>query len=428
MDDIKKGGFFFLVKIAYRNIFRNFRRSTLCMIAISIAVFVSIFLSGFMEGMIDALKGDIISYETAHLSINSMDYENKKIFNPVWFPLETGEPLDETLKKISEVNGVEKVIPKIKTYASVQDNFVKNAVIWGIDIKDEIAFHKKTKLAYFNQRTKDANDCLVDGRLPDNGKNECIVGIDLAKKMKVRVGDKITMKLISSQLSDKFIKPEIVGIFDFDFNEIDRTYIIMPFDKIQKILNLTDKTTMLFVYADNIKKTDVISNSIKEMYGGDEIKINKWNEHYWMVFLKGINVMMSIIYIAFFIVASFLIINTIIMAIHERMKEIGMMGALGMNRREIVIVFFNEAVILSLFGSLIGVIVGGGLTFLISLFPIDASAMTGNSMPISNTLYVKFSFLILLTGFLYGLGVSTVCTIFPSLKAAFVEPVEALRR
>jgi putative ABC transport system permease protein len=135
--------------------------------------------------------------------------------------------------------------------------------------------------------------------------------------------------------------------------------------------------------------------------------------------------------LVFLIVASFLIVNTVVMIIHERIKEIGMMGSLGMTRGEIVRVFFFESVFLSILGSLAGVILGGIVTFVGSLFPMDFNAMMGGGMkdyPISGTLFLEFGPGILAMGFFFGVIIASICTLFPSLKSAFVEPVEALRR
>jgi putative ABC transport system permease protein len=422
----KKGGLMFLVKIAYRNIYRNKRRSILCMVATSLAVFAMIFLSGFMQGMVDSIITGVIGYETAHITINSVDFEKKKVFNPTWYPID--RDLDEMEVKISGIDGVSRVFPRIKTYATVKDNLVKNAVVWGIDMRQELDFQNRTKLTFFNQKTKNADDCLVAGRLPQKDENECIIGYELAKKMGVGIDDKITLKIISSQMSEKFIKPRIVGIFDFDYYDIDKNYVIVPFDRLQRIVNLTGRTQALFVYIGDVSRTDEIKNAIENTIGSDDIVITRWKDQSWVVIMDQMNVMMVILYIAFLVVASFLIINTILMVIHERMKEIGMMGSLGMNRIEIVLVFFFEAVLLSFFGSALGMIAGGLLTLTGSFFPIDTSMFTGNTFSVSNTIFIKFSVTILGTGFLYGLVVSAVCTIFPSLKAAFVEPVEALRR
>jgi putative ABC transport system permease protein len=130
-------------------------------------------------------------------------------------------------------------------------------------------------------------------------------------------------------------------------------------------------------------------------------------------------------------VASFLIINTVVMIIHERIKEIGMMGSLGMTRREIVEVFFFEAFFLSAIGAFAGVVLGGILTGVGQFFPIRWMAMTGSSfieIPASNALFLNFSPIALLRAWFMGVVVASIFTLIPSLKSAFVEPVEALRR
>jgi putative ABC transport system permease protein len=147
-----------------------------------------------------------------------------------------------------------------------------------------------------------------------------------------------------------------------------------------------------------------------------------------MTLMQSMDITMTIIYVVFLVVASFLIINTIIMVIHERIKEIGMMAALGMTRGEIVRVFFLESLILSGLGSLAGALASGLATFLASRVPFDIGSYMEDMMAMNNTLFVTFSPAIIGQGLLYGLLVSGVCTIFPSLRSAFIEPVEALRR
>jgi putative ABC transport system permease protein len=137
------------------------------------------------------------------------------------------------------------------------------------------------------------------------------------------------------------------------------------------------------------------------------------------------------LFFIFLIVASFLIINTVTMIIHERIKEIGMMGSLGMTRAEIVKVFFFESVFLAAIGALAGVIAGGLIAGIGSNFPIRMGDMYGNTfseMPLSNAIFFVFSPFLLARAWLMGVLVASVFTLIPSLKSAFVEPVEALRR
>jgi ABC-type lipoprotein release transport system permease subunit len=127
----------------------------------------------------------------------------------------------------------------------------------------------------------------------------------------------------------------------------------------------------------------------------------------------------------------FMIINTVTMIIHERIKEIGMMGCLGMARAEIVKVFFFESLFLAAIGALFGVIAGGVLSGILSNFPIRLGDMYGNTLseaPVSGTVFFRPSFIRILQAWLIGVVVASVFTLIPSLKSAFVEPVEALRK
>jgi putative ABC transport system permease protein len=139
----------------------------------------------------------------------------------------------------------------------------------------------------------------------------------------------------------------------------------------------------------------------------------------------------TMIFLVFLIVASFLIINTVVMIIHERIKEIGMMGCLGMTRAEIVKVFFFESLFLAMFGAFAGVIVGGVIAGIGSVYPIRMGDMYGDTfseMPLGNAIFLGLSPFIIIRAWLLGVVVASLFTLIPSLKSAFVEPVEALRR
>jgi len=86
--------------------------------------------------------------------------------------------------------------------------------------------------------------------------------------------------------------------------------------------------------------------------------------------MKMVEPIYMVMFLVFIIVASFLIINTVVMIIHERIKEIGMMGCLGMTRGEIVKVFFFESIFLAAFGAFAGILIGGIITGIFSQNPI----------------------------------------------------------
>ncbi len=411
-----------LLLIAYRNLNRNRRRTILCVVAVALAVFFNIFMQSWIEGMYKSIEEVVQTFETGHLQLVSKGFEEEKEYLPVQFPLEDGKAVEDLVSRIETLPGVKAALPRIVTYASLFDSVVKHAIVWGIEGERELSLHPLN--------LTERGSGMVEGRFPRKGENACAVGVGFAGKAGIRVGDRLPFKMVSAQFSDKFWNPEVVGIFKFDYRKYDEGVILVPFDRLQRILVLGEGTQQLFIYLEDAAYVEEMKQPIQALLGEGSV-IHSWKENYWVAYLRNSTFLFVIIFSVFQIVASFLIINTIVMVIHERIKEIGMMGALGMTRGEIVQVFFFEAVLLSVFGAFAGSLLGGIVTWIGSLFPLDMEMFTGGGMkdfPISGTLILTFSVQILGKGFLFGVVVSALCTLFPSLKSAFIEPVEALRR
>lgn len=418
----KTGGLGALMTVAYRNIWRNGRRTALCVTAIAIAVFFNIFMQAWIEGMLDGIEEVVRTYETGHVNVVSDAFERDKEYYPVQYPIADGRAAEELIAAVESLPGVKAALPRITSYATLFDSTVKHALLWGIDIEKELTVN------IFNLTDRD--DGLKEGRFPMKGAAECAIGSVFARKTGLKVGDKLPMKTVSAQFSDKYFSPVVVGVFEFDYRKYDEDIIIVPFDKLSRLLVLGSGTQQLFIYADDVSQTARIKKDVAALLGKGNV-VREWLDNYWVALLKQSTFLFFIVFGVFQVVASFLIINTVLMVIHERIKEIGMMGALGMTRREIVSVFFLEAVYLSVFGALIGCAVGGAASWIGSLFPIDLDLFTGGGMkdmPVSGTIFIKFAPGIIAGGFAFGVAVSAACTLIPSMKSAFIEPVEALRR
>lgn len=417
-----RGGLAALATVAYRNIWRNGRRTALCVIAVAVAVFFNIFMQSWIQGMLGSIEEVVRTYETGHVNVVSEGFEAEKEYCPVQYPVAEDRSLSELTAELEALPGVKAVLPRITAYASLFDSTIKHAVLWGVDME------KERKVNLFN--LTDRSDGLVSGRFPGAGANECAVGTEFARKAGITIDDPLPLKTVSAQFSDKYWNPVVVGIFEFDYQKFDEDMIIVPFDRLQRILVLDDRTQQLFIYGEDVAETRALKSRVAAAVGPGQV-VREWADSYWVTMMRQSNIIYVIIFAVFQIVAGFLIINTVLMVIHERIKEIGMMGALGMTRAEIVTVFFLEAVFLSVFGAAVGTAVGGAASWLGSLFPIDLETFTGGGMkefPMARTIFIAFSPAILIQGFLFGVGVSAACTLIPSLKSAFIEPVEALRR
>ncbi len=411
-----------LAVIAYRNTLRNGRRTALCVAAVAIAVFFNIIMQAWITGMIAGIEEVVRTYETGHVNVVTEGFEAEREYYPVQYPVADGRSAARLAAELGTIPGVRAVMPRITAYATLFDSTVKHALLWGIDAAAE------TRINHFNLTDRD--DGLREGRYPAPGTNEAAVGSEFARKTGLKVGDPLPLKTVSAQFSDKYWNPVIVGIFTFDYRRYDEEVVIVPLDRLQRILVLGEGTQQLFIYADAAGRSALIKERVAALLGPGHV-VKAWTDNYWVAVMRQSTFLYVIIFGVFQVVASFLIINTVLMVIHERIKEIGMMGALGMTRTEIVAVFFLESVLLSVFGSLVGAAVGGTVSLIGSRFPIDMNTFTGGGMkdmPISGTIFIAFSPLIIAQGFGFGVLVSSACTLIPSLKSAFIAPVEALRR
>ncbi|MDR2759067.1 MAG: ABC transporter permease [Spirochaetaceae bacterium] len=419
----KRGGTGALITIAFRNIFRNLRRTMFCVAAVGIAVFFIVFYSSLIDGLLKGMHEVVQIFELGHVRAVSAQYEAESEYSPVQYPVAEGKSLDAVMGRIKKIPGVRAVFPRISAYATLQESLVKHAALWGMNMTEETAVN------HFNLTNRD--DGLLEGHWPAPDSNECAIGLRFAEKAGLNIGDRIPLKTVSAQFSDKMWAPVVSGIYYFEYAKADAETIIVDFSRLQRLLVLDDAAQQIIVYADSEEQSGRIAAEMEKIFGPDDV-VTEWRDQYWIVMMDMYEPIFYVIYLVFLVVACLLIVNTITMIIHERIKEIGMMGSLGMTRAEIVRVFFFESVFLAMAGATAGVILGGIATGIGQFFPLRLSAFYGEStfaeMPMANALFFEFSFVNLLRSWLMGVLVASLFTLFPSLKSAFVEPVEALRR
>jgi putative ABC transport system permease protein len=363
-------------------------------------------------------------YDLGHVNVVSAQYEAESEYMPVQYPVGgIDADWEELAASIKEKNpDVSAVLPRISSMATLQESSIKHAVLWGLDIENEM------KINHFNLTNN--SDGLIKGGYPRPDSNECAIGYVFAQKSGLGIGDRLQLKTISAQFSEKIWDPVITGIFNFDYIRFDEQYVIVDFKRLQRLLSLDKGTQSLVIFSGDEKQSASIAAGVQELLGQDSV-VKSWDDNYWAAVMKAAMPAYTIVFLIFLIVASFLIINTVVMIIHERIKEIGMMGCLGMTRAEIVRVFFFESLFLAAFGALAGVLIGGLLTGIGQYFPIRMGDLYGNTfseMPMSNSIFFQFSISRMLMAWFLGVGIASLFTLIPSLKSAFVEPVEALRR
>jgi len=404
-------------KIAFRNIKRNKRRSILSGSAIAVATMVIVLMFSLINGMLVDIEWNVTSYVTGHVRVRNIEYDKNEMFNPLHLNISGAE---QRIREIDAIPEVSIVAPRITFPGMVyrgEDSYKMQGV--GVDFTKELEFQNLA-------------EHVVEGRIAEAGKNEVLMGFGLAKNMDLTIGDKFTVLTSTVYRGSNGMTFTVVGLVNFVISGMNTTTFYAPIDRVQRLVKADDAVTELLIKipdGDNTKTAAAAVQAVLDKDGSSELIVKPFQElsftYSWIELAQNIYNIMALV---FFILASSVIINTTMMVIFERMKEIGTVGAMGMTGGEIQKLFFLEAFYIGLLGALAGVILGIGLTIPLSITGIDLSAsMEGIDFDISNIIYPKLSLRSTLFVYIYSVAVSSLATILPTRKAAHIEPVEALR-
>ncbi len=416
----------FLWNLAKKNLSRSRIRTSISIIAIAIAIIVVVFARGLINGVLESFLENHIHYKAGHTRVIDKEYTLKERLMSLNYTLDgfNGEGYSEMSEKLKSVEGVEQVVPRLKFGAmvSLEDELV-GMMGWGVDPAEEIEF-------------MDINKRIIEGRMVQEGNKEIVMGAGLLKKIGREVGEKVTILYTTPFGSFKGSTFQIVGKYQSDIQALNDKLFFLPLGQAQRILEMPGEVTELLLITSNYNKIDLVLPGLNELFSREDesgkYAVQPWNKGYDMVDLLNYKVTIyNAIYIFIIILACFVLVNTLIMIVNERTREIGMMSALGLKGREILVLFTMEGVMIGILGSAIGTVLGGILTKIFSIVGIDYSAAyegaESTDLLINPIYYTVFNLENLIFCFTLGVVIVTIACIIPARKAANLEPTEALR-
>ncbi|MBU0573880.1 MAG: ABC transporter permease [Candidatus Margulisbacteria bacterium] len=409
-----------MFKIALRNIFRNKRRSILTGLSISVAVMIAVYLWSLISGIMDDMFDNMIRLNVGHVRILNKDYIKRERM----LPLEANIPnYLEAEKVIAEDPDVTLSVGRIK-FGVLLENEGNNKPVFGTGI-----------VPAAESRISNLDKKIVEGRMIEDDQEEMNIGVNMAQDLGLKLGDTLTVVTQTAYGSITAMNLKIVGIFSFGVQSIDKTTFYMPLSKAQQLLDLSNSVTEIFVYVKDKNKAPqaarTIQAALEKAYPG-QYTAQAWQDQDILYFYMTIarNVYGGLYFLVLFL-ASFTILNTMFMSVLERTKEIGMMKSLGMKNRQVMGVVLLEALLIGTIASFIGAIWGAGVSYYLAVVGIDFTAtfekMGTLNFPLSYVYRAIFSWGIIFFGFCMGVLFSLLAAIPPAIRAAQMEPTEALR-
>ncbi len=402
-----------LFSISWRNVWRNKLRSSVIIIAIALGICAGIFSTAFYKGMADQRIEKAIKTEISHIQIHKHTFRQA---NDITRYMTDVSSLTEKISQVDQVRGAS---GRIIIYSLVSSAETAAGVkILGIKPEKE-------------QKVTNLHTKLVDGHyFNEDKRNAIVVGRKLTEKLQVKMGSKVVLSLQDIDNNLVYGAFRIVGIFDTANSGFDESNVFVKYEDLQRLMNLPENTAHeIAVLTEENEVVDQVKNRMDEITG--DLEILSWTElSPEMNYLtEAMDLYMYIFIVIILFALLFGIINTMLMVVLERVKEIGMLMAIGMNRLRVFTMIVLESIFLSLTGGVLGVLFGAAVSVYFQTHRIDLSMWGQVYQDLGYDPYVytslEFSLLVNVTLLIIVTGI--IAALYPAYKALQNDPAEALR-
>ncbi|HVW15502.1 MAG TPA: FtsX-like permease family protein [Mucilaginibacter sp.] len=403
-----------IVMMAWRNIWRNKMRSLVIILSIALGLFAGIAVLGLYKGMMKSRVRNVIDAEQSHLQIHDPDF--KKDYEPK-FTLRNGASL---LKAISALPQVKAASPR-----SITNGMLATASgSSGVQINGVVP-----DLEY---RTSQLKAKIIEGKPFDQArKNQVIIGKKLATKMKLKTGAKLVLTFTDTAgnlVSGAF---RVAAIYRSDNAPLDERNVYVNINDLDNLLNIPGAFHEIAILLKNDEDVGPVQQLLKHKFPGYQIE--NWREisPETDLLVKTTDQYSYIIMVIIMFALAFGIINTMLMAILERTREIGMMVALGTTRIRIFLLILTETIFITITGTPIGILGGWLVINYFNKHGLDVSGMGGEMMSsfgFGTMIYPEFPIDKLLGILVIVIGTALISCLFPAIKALRLRPSEALMR
>lgn len=403
-----------LLSISWRNIWRNKLRSLIIILSITLGIFAGVIAGAFFKGMADSRINKVINTDLSYIQIHNPGFEGSSDFSDY---ITNAQHINNIIDTINNVTGVSSRICVQSMIASAETAAgVKTMGIFPEDEKQVTTIHKR----------------IIDGKYFEGiKKNPVVIGKKLAEKLNVKVRSKIviTMTDLDNNITSGAFR--IVGIYSTDNNMFDEANVFVRFTDIQKLTNFPE--TAAHEIAININENDkleTVKTSIVNITD-NKLDVSTWKElSPEMNYLTEVMDMYMYIFIIIILFALlFGIINTMLMVVMERTKEIGMLMAIGMNKSKVFAMIILESVMLTLTGGITGIVIAYFTAKFGETHPLDLSiwAKGFEQLGYDSLVYTQIDSVLFINTVIMVIITGIIAALYPAYKALKNDPADALR-
>jgi len=413
-----------LLKIAWRNVMRHRRRTIITALVMSAGIGIFIFFNSVLAGMDSLTIYNMIDLNESSVKIKARGYADNPSASPFDYLIEDSTGLGMAIRKADA--RILATAPRFKTYATLSNYQDSRPVLLTV-------IDPATDGTVFTTREFIEQGAWFDGR-----ENQVIMGAALASDMGLKIGDPV---LISAETVNENINADeyfIIALLNTADPTLNEGGVFMAFADAEKLLgreNLATELNCSLATGSSVDKTMSASleaaKKIQSEHPGMEAADIATMAQGYLAMRNMKAKYSSVIILIVLAISGVGIVNTILMSVYSRVKEIGILSAYGMKAKEIRNLFITEGAIIGVIGSLGGALFGIAATAYMVYVGIPMQALIGKvdmgGLPIAGTLNGEWSASSIASGIVYGIVVAVLSAWIPARMASKMKPSAALK-
>jgi ABC-type lipoprotein release transport system permease subunit len=402
------------LRLAWRNIWRHRRRTVIIVLAMGLSLAMMMFYDGLIDGFNQAIAGNAVRVLGGNVQVHAEGYRAKVDSNPL-LPLEDDAAVIQAALSNPDVLAAARRIQTGGLISNREGAFPLNII--GIDPEAEapvslIAEH------------------IVEGRYVEaTDEDTVLIGKGLADALSIDVGDRVTMVGSDINKQNRQRTMTVIGIYDIGIPSMEKGGAYISLSEAQSLFGLRGQSTEVQITLTTVGREAAVVAALSPALPGYEVE--SWEQTYPELgsAINSKSAVMDIFSVIIVMIAGIGILNLLLMAIYERTREIGLLGAMGLKPRQIATTFILEGTLIGIVGALAGIAMGLMLNLGLGQVGMDYSQYAGITeymALISGKVYPTLGTSKLAARATVVVVIAALAALIPAVIAARREPSEAL--
>jgi putative ABC transport system permease protein len=404
-----------LARIAWRNVWRNRRRTLIAVIAIALALALMLFFDGLLGGAKQAIYGNTVKLQGGNVQVHAPGHRERAKRFPL-LPLADPDAITQAALAQPDVVAASQRIETSGMLSSREGTMP--VVITGVEPE------RTASVSLIAQN-------IVEGRNLTAGDEDVIlIGQALAHQLEVSAGDRVALVGRATHEQMRRRTMTIVGIYDLGIAEVEKRMVYVSLTEAQTLFDLREQATEVAVFLDTVGQEAPVVASLSAALPGYEVDAWDTLDPSTKTSMEMEDQVMEIFGLIILVIAGVGILNLMLMAVFERTREIGIIAAMGLKRHEIVILFLLEGVFIGLLGALVGTALGGLVNAYYGQVGMEWAGTSSEYSELAALLGGRLYFHVgldeLLGRALTVAIIAALAALYPAWRASRREPAEAL--